>query len=164
MIQIREFVQQHQIDCAYNLNVHAFQLYESTDHLCSDLGPVFSSALVRPIAKLLGVDILDRSELARQLNSAQDSPIAAGVHTRATCDTVWAAKLTQGILQVALQSGKLTLATNCMVDAVIPNDSGELTITTTRGSVRCTHVVHATNAYCSQLLPEYHPMIRPVCT
>jgi glycine/D-amino acid oxidase-like deaminating enzyme len=75
--------------------------------------------------------------------------------------TIWPLKLVTHLFEQAQNASpaiSLKLHTHTPVTAVKPiaegADGRRWKVETPRGSVRCTHVVHATNAYASALLPQ----------
>ncbi|KAI0248770.1 FAD dependent oxidoreductase-domain-containing protein [Lactifluus subvellereus] len=75
--------------------------------------------------------------------------------------TIWPLKLVTHLFKLAQNASpavSLKLHTHTPVTAVKPipvgGDERRWKLETPRGSVRCTHVVHATNAYASALLPQ----------
>ncbi|OHW89908.1 FAD dependent oxidoreductase [Colletotrichum incanum] len=72
-------------------------------------------------------------------------------------------KLILHLLFKALDAG-VNLQTHTPVKAVTetPDEDGYLTLTTSRGKVRATKIVYATNGYTSSLLPEFVDKIVPV--
>ncbi|KAI0262357.1 FAD dependent oxidoreductase [Gloeopeniophorella convolvens] len=74
--------------------------------------------------------------------------------------TIWPLKLVTHLFKLAQNSShaiSLKLHTHTPVTAVVSSPVGNArrwTVRTPRGSVACTHVVHATNAYAPALLPQ----------
>ncbi len=77
-----------------------------------------------------------------------------------TAGQLWPAKLVFAIAKVALQLGA-NIQTQTAVKAV-DHEFGRLTVHTERGKIRAQSVVHATNAWASQLLPFLKNIIVPV--
>ena len=75
---------------------------------------------------------------------------------------VWPLKLVTHLFNLAKDTGttssasELTLHTNTPVTEITPSDSlsRRWNLTTPRGSIACSYVLHATNAYASHLLPH----------
>ena len=73
-------------------------------------------------------------------------------------NTIWPLKLVTHLFKLAQNASEaftLRLHTHTPVTAVKRSrNARRWTLETPRGPVRCTHVVHATNAYASDLLPQ----------
>ena len=74
----------------------------------------------------------------------------------------WPYKFVTSILRLCIDKFALNLQTNTPVLSAFPSGDGNWTIETSRGSVKATKVVFATNAYTSTLLPEFTDKIVPI--
>ncbi|KAI1173996.1 FAD dependent oxidoreductase [Nemania sp. FL0916] len=82
-----------------------------------------------------------------------------------TCPTalIWPYKMVMHLLEAAVEAG-VNLQTHTPVHAILqegPDSSGYWTLDTGRGTTKAKHVVFATNAYTSGLLPQYVDAIVP---
>lgn len=72
----------------------------------------------------------------------------------------WPYKFVHALLRILLEAGNLNLQAHTPAESVSERDeSGWITVTTARGSVRTRAVVHATNRWASHLLPEFGNII-----
>ncbi|EME42339.1 hypothetical protein DOTSEDRAFT_73235 [Dothistroma septosporum NZE10] len=78
-----------------------------------------------------------------------------------TSGMMWPSRLIRHILRSLVTSGNLNLQTHCPVTKVVQDADDLFAVTTARGTIRATKVVHANNAYVSGLLPEYSKSIIP---
>lgn len=105
------------------------------------------------------VDIVDDKEtlLKYRVNGAAAATITAAA------GSLWPYKLITFILERIIKDGKLNLQTNTPVTSIEPasHSNGRQTIQTSRGTITCRHVILATNAYTSHLLPEFSTLIVP---
>ncbi|KAH6691610.1 FAD dependent oxidoreductase [Plectosphaerella plurivora] len=101
----------------------------------------------------------DRHALQRDLNL---SPRCVGVIS-VPAASVWPYKMVTGLLASMIESGRLNVQTDTIVEA-IREEPGEdfATISTSRGSIKAKQVVHATNGWMGHLIPELRPFISPV--
>lgn len=77
--------------------------------------------------------------------------------------SVWPYKLVTGLIAPLIEAGQLNVQTRTVVHSVTDKQSEDFaTVHTSRGDIRCRHVVHATNAWLGHLLPELRPFISPV--
>jgi glycine/D-amino acid oxidase-like deaminating enzyme len=127
-------------------------------------------------ARAAGVDVSSvewlsqrKVEEVRQITAIlsswfQPSSQTYGAHYRAVRlpgNTIWPVKLVTQLFKLAQNAPKaltLKLHTHTPITAVKRSpeyrNARRWTLETPRGSVECTHVVHATNAYASGLLPQ----------
>lgn len=75
--------------------------------------------------------------------------------------SLWPYRLAMAVLRKALALG-LQLHTNTPVTDISPESSGSWKVSTSRGDIIATHVIHATNGYASYLLPELDGRILPL--
>ncbi|CAK3862226.1 related to oxidoreductase [Lecanosticta acicola] len=81
-----------------------------------------------------------------------------------TAAHVWPYKLVLHLLKKAISQG-VNLQTQTPVQSITKGEQTRArrwTVHTSRGSIHASHVIHATNAYASALLPEYKDRIVPV--
>lgn len=74
--------------------------------------------------------------------------------------SLWPYKFVTGLLERVLDLGA-TLYTNTPVESVQASDSSVL-LSTSKGAVRASKVVYATNGYVAGLLPQYRRVIVPI--
>lgn len=79
------------------------------------------------------------------------------------CANLWPAKLVVGMVQKAISLGA-NLQSHTPVLSVTSSEGGKsgCVVVTDRGSIQCNEVVHATNAWASELLPSLEGIITPV--
>ena len=81
-----------------------------------------------------------------------------------TAGHVWPYKLVLHLLRKAISHG-VNLQTQTPVQSITPisgASSRRWSVKTSRGSIKASQIIHATNAYASALLPEYKDRIVPV--
>ena len=76
--------------------------------------------------------------------------------------SVWPYKMVCGILERLIDERGLKVQTNTRVANIDETSEAAATVTTDRGIIRAQHVVHATNAWMGNLLPEIRPFVSPV--
>jgi glycine/D-amino acid oxidase-like deaminating enzyme len=77
--------------------------------------------------------------------------------------SMWPYKMVTALLKKMVNENSLAIQTNTVVTSITDKDADEFAIVkTTRGEIRATHVVHATNAWMSHLVPELRPFVSPV--
>ncbi|KAH8660849.1 FAD dependent oxidoreductase-domain-containing protein [Tricladium varicosporioides] len=77
-----------------------------------------------------------------------------------TAGTIWPYKFIMHLVSTLVTSSRINLQTNTPATSLSPSGSG-YKITTSRGHIHATQVIHANNAYVSTLLPEYASSIIP---
>ncbi|TBU39321.1 FAD dependent oxidoreductase [Dichomitus squalens] len=110
-------------------------------------------------AKAAGVQVDDVGFLTKE--EVQQTYGAAYPGFRTPGHNIWPLKLVTHLFKIAKDTGansstsSLFLHTNTPVTSVTPSDatSRRWNLTTPRGSIACSYVLHATNAYASHLLP-----------
>ncbi|KAL9123855.1 MAG: hypothetical protein Q9217_006755 [Psora testacea] len=94
-----------------------------------------------------------------KVNGAPGATITTGAAS------LWPYKLIAFMLEQAIKDGRLNLQTNTPVTNLeacsAANDGATYFLSTPRGNIRARHVVLATNAYTSHLLPEFADLIVP---
>ena len=112
------------------------------------------------------------SDLVRFVESEEDLQehrvlSAACATLTVSAASLWPYKLIAFILEKTIKSGRLNLQTKTPVGSISPQTDGSTkkpmrySVSTDRGSIRARHVVLATNAYTSHLLPEFADLIVP---
>lgn len=77
--------------------------------------------------------------------------------------SMWPYKMVSSLFEKLLAKFDLSIQTNTLVTSIQDDDGGEFaTVVTDRGNLRARHVVHATNAWMSHLVPELRPFVSPV--
>lgn len=77
--------------------------------------------------------------------------------------SMWPYKMVTALWEKMVRDNGVSIQTNTLVTAVDDDDDGEYaTVKTNRGEIRAKHVVHATNAWLSSLIPELRPFVSPV--
>ncbi|KAI9455035.1 FAD dependent oxidoreductase-domain-containing protein [Russula earlei] len=109
------------------------------------------------LAKAAGINVSVAEWLLKDEAEKRYGAQYPGVRTPG--NTIWPLKLVTHLFKLAQNASSavsLKLHTHTPVVAVRPlsGDARRWQLETPRGSVRCTHVVHATNAYASALLPQ----------
>ncbi|KAL5315469.1 hypothetical protein ACEPPN_016337 [Leptodophora sp. 'Broadleaf-Isolate-01'] len=79
---------------------------------------------------------------------------------------VWPYKLVAGVFSRLLESnaGGLWLESNTPVNEILPPENGksQFTVTTPRGNIKATHVIHCTNAHAGHLIPGLRGHLIPL--
>ena len=108
------------------------------------------------------VSIVTDQDQLRRNHRVNGAPLATITLNTAS---LWPYKLITFILQKAIEAGRLNLQTHTPVtklEAFSPfHGSARYRLSTPRGSIATQHVILATNAYTSHLLPEFHDLIVP---
>ena len=78
-----------------------------------------------------------------------------------TAGTIWPYKFILHILKLALASGSVNLQTHTPATSITSHVGGGWAVYTPRGVIHAKQVIHASNAYVSDLLPEYDSNIIP---
>lgn len=100
------------------------------------------------------------SREALQVRHCADIAIAAIGMPSAT---MWPYKMVTGLFEKLVEKNGLSIQTNTVVTSVIDNDQDSFaTVMTDRGKIRVKHLIHATNAFMSHLVPELRPFVSPV--
>ncbi|KAH0547984.1 hypothetical protein GP486_008273 [Trichoglossum hirsutum] len=112
------------------------------------------------------------SELAQYITVHEDEaslsrllvPNAVGAITQTIAAKLWPYKLVAWVLEGLVKSSRLNLQTSTAVHSVKQRDgeNNGWVVCTSRGTIETTHVVLATNAYTSHLLPEFADLIVPI--
>ncbi|CAH0023344.1 unnamed protein product [Clonostachys rhizophaga] len=77
--------------------------------------------------------------------------------------SMWPYKMVTGLFDKMIRERGLLIETNTLVTAVYDEDDRSFaTVKTNRGEIRASHVVHATNAWVSRLVPELRKFVSPV--
>ncbi|KAH7177113.1 FAD dependent oxidoreductase [Dactylonectria macrodidyma] len=77
--------------------------------------------------------------------------------------SMWPYKMVTSLLEKMVQQQGLSIQTNTLVTAVYDDDNKDFAVVRTdRGDIRAKHVVHATNAWVSRLIPELRQFVSPV--
>lgn len=100
--------------------------------------------------------ITDRGEIAKH-----NVPEAYGIILSFKSASVWPYKLVAWTLENLIKTAGLNLQTKTAVQE-LKQAGGSWDVCTERGTLRAHHVVLATNAYISHLLPEFEGLIVPV--
>lgn len=154
---VRSFVEENKIPCEWRslsgcrsfwtkaLAAAATQEVEHLKRAAPDLGEQ--------------VTLIDKEEEIRRyrVNGAPAATITA------SAGSLWPYKLITFILEKLVREGKLNLQTKTPVTAIeacAEEDAGHI-LHTSRGKIRALHVILATNAYTSHLLPEFADLIVP---
>ncbi|TIA01824.1 FAD dependent oxidoreductase superfamily [Aureobasidium pullulans] len=77
-----------------------------------------------------------------------------------TAGTIWPYKFIMTLLGILKDRG-VNVQTHTPVNSISASSEGEWTVSTSRGDIKTSKVVHATNAYTKALLPEYEKNIVP---
>lgn len=77
--------------------------------------------------------------------------------------SMWPYKMVTGLFENMVSKNGLSVQTNTLVTAVFDDDDADFaTVKTSRGDIRASHVVHATNSWLGRLIPELRPFVSPV--
>ena len=89
-------------------------------------------------------------------------PNAVGATLNSAAASLWPYKLVTWILEGLVKCGRLNIQTQTPVTRLEQLCNGRWAVRTPRGVVAARHVILATNAYTSHLLPEFSGVIAPV--
>ncbi|RKP39769.1 FAD dependent oxidoreductase [Dimargaris cristalligena] len=158
--QLQALVKKYNIDCEWRLNgcVLGAQTEMEWTTLQADWRAMQQAGIGIP------AEVWDREQC--QKNYQSDAFIGA---IKIPGCQLWPAKLVWGIVELALAKG-LNLQTYTPVTSVTPQPTTTTTsspvpqwlVTTPRGNLRTTYVIHCTNAWAGHLLPALAPLIRPI--
>lgn len=149
-IAVQEFVRSHQVDCDLKF-IGGVELASSPNELIH-----LQRAADVLVSYGFDCDFWDADRCAAR---TQSPDFLGGLYITAR-GQIWAAKLVFAIAEQALKLGA-NLQTQTRVQAV-ETDHGTLNVITDRGRIQADHVVHATNAWASHLLPFLRDVIQPV--
>ncbi|KAF2966727.1 hypothetical protein GQX73_g6829 [Xylaria multiplex] len=171
----------HGLDAANNVatfeleNAEALTNLIKSEEIDCDLRPVVSGAAFvdeaeAADAKKLWDDMLEKGSPALQqvtYYGPEDAERVSGIKGALALYTfpaavLWPYKMVMHLLAAAVAAG-VNLQTHTPVHAVSPeaDSEGYWTLETARGAIKARHIVFATNAYTSGLLPEYANTILP---
>jgi glycine/D-amino acid oxidase-like deaminating enzyme len=127
------------------------------------------------------IDILQKEspELAKrvttitgpsELSAHSVNPTCSGATLTTGAGSLWPYKLVTFIIQKLLAEKKINLQTNTPVTRISPAQTttaspttkGRWTLQTPRGTITAKHILLATNAYTSHLLPSFSSLVVPV--
>ena len=108
------------------------------------------------------ISVLKDGQELRRKHRVNGAPLATLTVNAAS---LWPYKLIAFVLERALETGRLNLQTNTPVTSLEDCSSSQspwrCKIRTSRGTIAARHVILATNAYTSHLLPEFSELIVP---
>lgn len=77
--------------------------------------------------------------------------------------SMWPYKFVTQLFEKLVNEKGLLLQTNTVVTSITDCDDDEsATVTTSRGNIKAKHIIHASNAWVSHLVPELRPFVSPV--
>jgi glycine/D-amino acid oxidase-like deaminating enzyme len=147
---IQEFVTSSRTECELRMNGSVMLAY--TEEELTELKLSYDQLVS------FGVEVVwwDAEECRRRTRS-QD--YLGGIF-KPKAGLLWAAKLVFSIIEKAISMG-VHVQTNTPVLGV-DNKNGQITVSTTKGTVQCKHVIYCTNAWTRELLAGYNEVIVPV--
>ena len=156
---VESYIKEHDVPCEWRSG-KACRTYWTR--------PLFEAAahevgVLKQVAPVLAESISiteDEEQLnENKVNGAPGATITAGAAS------LWPYKLIAFILEQAIECGRLNLQTNTSVTQIdaCPNavSNARYRLSTPRGTIDARHVVLATNAYTSHLLPDFADLIVP---
>ncbi|KAI9867727.1 MAG: hypothetical protein M1813_008527 [Trichoglossum hirsutum] len=157
---IAELVTQYHIDCEFQ---------QMRDGTCYSFNSESEFAEAQKLVQSLRSS---GSDLAQYITVVKDKaslerllvPNAVGAITQNIAAKFWPYKLVAWILEGLVKNSRLNLQTKTPVLSLKPSDgeSNKWAVCTSRGTIEAAHVVLATNAYTSHLLPEFADLIVPI--
>jgi glycine/D-amino acid oxidase-like deaminating enzyme len=160
---IEEFVIKHNIDC--ELRFHGKASLATTEEQLQRLRRTYENLL--RVGCDDQIEWWDYDAAVKHTNSTQ---YVAGIFHKYS-GNLWPSKLVNGIAKEAELLGA-NIQSHTMVESIEYIDSSSdnslqsqnhhFVVNTNRGSIKTSHVVHATNAYASTLLPQLKDIIIPV--
>lgn len=105
-----------------------------------------------------------------ELSSHRVNPTCSGATLTTGAGSLWPYKLVTFIIQKLLAEKKINLQTNTPVTGISPartntaspETKGKWSLQTPRGTIAAKHILLATNAYTSHLLPTFSSLVVPV--
>ncbi|OQD67475.1 hypothetical protein PENPOL_c003G07576 [Penicillium polonicum] len=153
---IKELVETENLECDFHMT-RALDVYLDAVH-ANEVQSTYKS-----LYKLGTVDLRDVT-----VTSGKDAERISGIKNAKCCVSytaahLWPSKLVHQLLAKLVNQG-LNLQAHTPVSSVSPSQDKKYpySISTPRGNIQVTKVVHATNAYASSILPEYTNAITPV--
>ncbi|KAH8169238.1 FAD dependent oxidoreductase domain-containing protein [Sarocladium implicatum] len=154
---MKDLVESEGLDCDFHLT-RAVDVY---------LDPEHAEQTEAAYRKLLRDGVVDLRDVA--FTPKKDAERISGVKGAQACFSftaahLWPAKMVQQLLAKLLDKG-LNLQAHTPVETVTassPDNQSEWLVKTSRGTIRASKVVYATNGYTSHVLPEYTNTIVPV--
>ena len=150
---IERFVTEHSVDCELRFGGEA--ILAMTQDEATSLESTYSA-----LVDTCGADVewWDKETCRERTKS---NSYWGGIFKK-HCGNLWPAKLVVAIVQQALVRGA-NMQSHTSVLSVRRNESDDKCIVETdRGDIVCDHVVHATNAWASELIPGLEGVITPV--
>ncbi|KAM3077253.1 hypothetical protein ACMFMG_003283 [Clarireedia jacksonii] len=152
---LRKVIEYEEIDCEFKMT-RTCDVW-TTQHQVDQFKVVYQKM------KSEGFEYMDDVKFIE----GKDAEVVSGVQGAKACTTYTAATLssyklvTQLLASILKNNGSVNLHTNTPVVSLSPNSSGGQLVETLRGTIRAGKIVHATNAYVSNLLPEYNANVIP---
>lgn len=153
---VKELVETENLDCDFHLT-RAVDVYLDPEHARQ------TESAYRKLLKTKAVNLTDVHLVSKKHAEKVSGVKGAQCCFSFTAAHLWPAKMVHQLLEGLLKQG-LNLQTNTPVQSVSssPDADGRWTVRTQRGNISAAKVIHATNGYTGQVLPEYKSRIIPV--
>ena len=154
---VKSYIEEHEIPCEWRTlaGCRTFWTKELADAAAREVQHLKQAApdLGKEVILIEDEDLLRRY----RINGAPAATLTA------TAGTLWPYKLITFILEQVIKDHKLNLQTNTPVTSIsnINESNARHILQTPRGTIKARHIVLATNAYTSHLLPEFTDLIVP---
>ena len=153
---VRAYIESNDVPCEWR-SLAGCHAYLSKEAFAIAVANVQALKEADPeLGKLVKI-VSDKEELAKHR-----VPNAVGATLNSTAASLWPYKLVAWMLEALVKSGSLNLQTQTPVTSLEQRCDGRWAVRTPRGVISARHVVLATNAYTSHLLPEFSAVIAPV--
>ncbi|KAI8718229.1 DAO domain-containing protein [Fusarium sp. LHS14.1] len=153
---VKDLVEKENLDCDFHIT-RALDVFLGSTH-ADEVQATFKS-----LSQTADINLADVAFTGRD-----DAERVSGVKNAKCCISytaahLWPSKLVHQILEKLVKSG-LNIQAHTPVTSVSStrDSSGLWSVHTSRGTIKAPKLVHAANAYTSQLLPEYWRAITPV--
>jgi glycine/D-amino acid oxidase-like deaminating enzyme len=158
-IEVASYVTKNDISCEFR-PVSGFRTFWTKQLLSEAVSHVEK---IKHLAPEIGKDVTIVLE-KKGLQTAKVQEDCPGATITKGAASLWPYKYVAWILKKLINDKKLNLQTNTAVDSIEPTDSSSARykVHTSRGTVLAKHVLLATNAYTSHLLPSFSDLIVPV--
>ncbi|KAI4660351.1 hypothetical protein J4E81_006019 [Alternaria sp. BMP 2799] len=155
---VKELVEAEKLDCDLHLT-RAIDVYLDADH-ARQTEAAWEMLRRDNIVELRDVACVSKED-AERVSGVKGAQLAVSF----TAAHLWPRKMVHQLLAKLLeQDHKLNVQANTPVTSVsdTTDEAGRWIIETSRGTIKATKVIHATNGYASQVLPEYTRSITPI--
>ncbi|RTE70859.1 hypothetical protein BHE90_014744 [Fusarium euwallaceae] len=153
---VKDLVEKEKLDCDFHIT-RALDVFLDSDH-ADEVQATFKNLSQNTAVNLTDVAFTGRGD-AERVSGVKNAKCCISY----TAAHLWPSKLVHQLLEKLIKNG-LNIQAHTPVTSVssTQDSSGLWSVHTARGTIKTPKLVHATNAYTSQLLLEYARAITPV--